>query len=89
MIYFIQNQATTDIKIGFTKDAETLSKRLKTFATGNPSGLSILHLQPGDRITEARIHRNYQNLRKDPAHEWFRYAGNLFQYLQEVKQSPF
>lgn len=85
MIYFICDRARNLVKIGYTRDRVSLEKRLKAFATGNAADLDLLHLQEGDRFSEARIHRNFANLRD--RNEWFRNTGALRKYLdQQLKR---
>ncbi len=84
MIYFILSATNQKIKIGYTKNPATLHRRIKTFSCGNPDKLEIVHTQRGDRLIEARLHREFGALRCDPAHEWFWYAGTLYRYLQKA-----
>jgi Meiotically up-regulated gene 113 len=88
LIYFILDPSENAIKIGTTKSVDSLRKRIKTFACANPSELILLHTQPGGREEEARIHREFSNLRIRPKNEWFRNAGSLAKYLSKVN-SPF
>ena len=53
MIYFIKSG--NYCKIGFTKDAEALFTRMRTYLTHNPS-FQILDLRKGDKIVEKIIH---------------------------------
>jgi Meiotically up-regulated gene 113 len=84
MIYFLLDPAEDAIKIGYTADEKSLTRRLKTFACANSSDLVLLHLEDGDQKKERRLHREWGNLRKDPRHEWFRNAGTLAGYLRRV-----
>jgi hypothetical protein len=88
VIYFVKDSAEDAIKIGFTKDIATLEKRMKTFACANSSDLRIMHLEEGDRRKEARLHREWGNLRKSAKNEWFRNAGTLALYLDRAAKQP-
>jgi len=68
MIYFIQDQTTLLIKIGFT-DGDPLN-RLAALQTGNPSGLVLLHTLPGGKTAEADLHARFASARERG--EWFR-----------------
>ena len=68
MIYFLHDASNSQIKIGTSKNRETLDRRIKQLRTANPS-IEILGTQSGDRFEESRIHRNFQNIRRSG--EWF------------------
>jgi Meiotically up-regulated gene 113 len=83
MIYFVENTATNELKIGYTRDETSLVKRMKTFKCGNPSALNILLLIDGCRIKEGRIHREFTGLRRVNS-EWFNYCGNLRLFVERT-----
>lgn len=79
MIYFIQDQTTLLIKIGYTgNDAEG---RLKDFQTGCPSGLVLLLAIPGSKPWETQLHHQFAAYRERG--EWFRPAPELLQFILE------
>ncbi len=68
MIYFIQDEASLAIKIGFTNgDPE---ERLKTLQTGCPGKLWLIHTTPGDQAFEKDLHDRFAQARVNG--EWFR-----------------
>jgi len=70
VIYLLR--ANDRIKIGY---AEDVAARVKTLQTGSPVPLTLLAAFPGDRATEAALHRRYAHLRV--AGEWFRADPDL------------
>ncbi|MGE0289347.1 MAG: GIY-YIG nuclease family protein [Bradyrhizobium sp.] len=59
MIYFVESELTTHIKIGLT-NGDNVSKRVRSFRTGNPSTIRILGTVPGEATDEAAFHRYFQ-----------------------------
>lgn len=86
MIYFIQDSASHNIKIGFTS-AEDADGRRAALQTGNSAELVLLRTIPGGkRITEATLHRRFAKDRV--AGEWFRPSPDLLRFIIEWKPYP-
>lgn len=81
MIYFIQDESTLLIKIGFT-DHATPAKRLCELQTASSAGLVLLSTIPGTREMEKHIHREFANLRERG--EWFRPAPALIRFIADT-----
>ena len=63
-VYFIQGKETGRIKIGTSQDPE---KRIKSMQLPEP--VRILHIQPGGRELESKLHKKFQHLHVHG--EWF------------------
>ena len=79
MIYFIQDTATLNIKIGFTKGCP--QARLESLQTGNPSELVLLAILDGERPQEADLHDWFKEYRI--AGEWFRPGSEIIRFMVE------
>lgn len=66
MIYFIYDDLSNAVKIGYTEDLE---KRLSGLQTGNPRPLRVLMYIDGDLSREAEFHAEYADFRMEG--EWF------------------
>ena len=80
MIYFIQDQRTCEIKIGFTGDCDARS-RMRALQTGNPGGLVLLHMVPGEKADEDRLHQRFKGAHERG--EWFRPVPELLLFVLE------
>lgn len=77
MIYFLQDSATLNIKIGFTSgDADARKAALQT---GNPSPLVLLGTAEGEAFAESALHRRFAAFRV--AGEWFLPAPPLIEAI--------
>lgn len=65
-IYFIQSGEDGPIKIGYSVDPD---RRLPQLQTGNPRGLILRHIIPGDRSVEHQLHTRFEPARIRG--EWF------------------
>ncbi len=79
MIYFIQDQKTYAIKIGFT--AGNPLSRLDALQTGNPNKLSLLKSIDGDMGLESSLHEQFKESRING--EWFHPSADLLKYIIE------
>ncbi len=77
MIYFIQDEATFHIKIGFT-DGEP-EDRLAALQTGCPSRIVLLASIAGDRTKEKELHARFAAHRV--VGEWFNPSPALLTWL--------
>jgi hypothetical protein len=78
MIYFIQDQSTFLIKIGYT-GADDAAARLKQLQTGCPSGLVLLATTDGDQLTERQLHDQFAAHRERG--EWFRPHPSVLRWI--------
>lgn len=88
MIYFIQDSATCNIKIGRTGPfsvGDGVDARIKSLQIGNPSPLVLLAVVDGGFEEEAHLHQLFASHRL--AGEWFRPSPALLQHLFEVARS--
>jgi hypothetical protein len=76
-VYFIENQESSLIKIGFSTDVDG---RLKTLRTAAPN-LRLIGFIPGTVATESWLHRKFATSRVD--REWFA-AGDLRCFIESV-----
>jgi hypothetical protein len=83
MIYFIRDEATQHIKIGFT--AGYGEERLRDLQTGCPGQLVLLLQMDGSRQHETAWHERFAGARERG--EWFRPVPELLQAIEEVKAS--
>src|SRR5258708_4315485 len=83
MIYFIRDEATLFIKIGFT-DGE-VEARLQALQTGCPGVLVVLFHIEGSEQDETAWHERFANVRERG--EWFRPVPELLLAIMEAKVS--
>lgn len=83
MIYFIRDEATQHIKIGFTAgDGE---KRRSDLQAACPGQLVLLLQMEGSRKHETAWHERFSSARERG--EWFRPVPKLLQAIEDVKAS--
>jgi len=78
VIYFIQENDTGNIKIGYTA-SKCADSRLKALQTGNPERLTVLATFQGDERAERWMHAEFSQFRV--AGEWFRPAAPLIKFI--------
>lgn len=83
MIYFIQDESTLYIKIGYT--AGDPAERLAALQVGCPGGLVLIHVIPGDQQEESRLHRLFSDSRARG--EWFRPTPHLLCWLIDANRA--
>lgn len=81
MIYFIRNEATEQIKIGFT--AGNGEDRRRDLQTGCPGELVLLWEIEGSRQEEAAWHERFAGARERG--EWFRPVPELLLEIMKAK----
>jgi hypothetical protein len=79
VIYFIQDESTGLIKIGYTDGK--VNDRLKALQTGCPGNLNLIYATDGDKPDERALHEQFKSARERG--EWFRPASTLLLYLIE------
>lgn len=80
MIYFIQDETLSLVKIGYTGGDDPQS-RLKALQTGNPCGLTLLYTMPGEQKLEGELHQRFAAARERG--EWFRPVPALLKFILE------
>ena len=60
MVYFIGSDKSNRVKIGYSRDDDTLQVRLKTLKNMNVDDIKILKVIDGDQTTERALHRKHQ-----------------------------
>lgn len=83
MIYFVHDEATLFIKVGFTD--RDINDRLREFQTGCPGLLTPLLLISGTRHDEQAWHKRFAGARVRG--EWFRPTPELLQAIDDLKTS--
>ena len=81
MIYFARTKESDFVKIGFALD--DVEKRVKSFQTGCPEELSVIHVEIGDRKREAEFHRLFRE--SHYRGEWFHLKPDVEEYLFGVE----
>ncbi len=82
MIYFIRNEETNKIKIGYSKDPE---ERLRTLQTGSSGKLTLLLAIEGTQQDETAWHDRFADARIQ--NEWFDPVPELFLVILEIKDT--
>lgn len=83
MVYFAQALDGGPIKIGYATDP---SSRLSRLQTSSPAPLRLIRSLPGERETEAALHRRFAHLRVH--REWFRADDELIRFIAEFEPEP-
>lgn len=79
-VYFVLNEETSMVKIGWTK---CLESRLASLQTGSSSRLTVLATMPGGRRDESRLHKRFAHLRSRG--EWFSHEGELAAFIDTLR----
>jgi len=82
LVYFITAGGDAPIKIGCSTN---VFGRLATLQTASPAPLGVVCTLPGDRTTEATLHRRFKDYRLKG--EWFSPAPPILDYIREVQSS--
>ena len=85
MIYFMRAGPDGPVKIGWTKDDETLKTRQTTLQTGQPFQLEVLRTIDTPRWTEAWLHGFFAGIRISG--EWFRFDSRMMD-LEPPSEKP-
>jgi hypothetical protein len=83
-VYILRAEGEDIVKIGFTSSPQ-IWKRLKAIQSNSPIKLGILlyFLEEG-RSLETSLHREFRQYRLHG--EWFRYEGELVDFVQEHRK---
>ena len=81
-VYFIQEEETGRIKIGFSEKHP--KGRLKDFQTGNSNKLTLVGYIEGTYKDESNLHKEFskERIRKD--NEWFEFSPRLKERIKEL-----
>jgi hypothetical protein len=89
VIYFVQAECVGHIKIGWHAGTDA-AERVRELQVGSADKLTLLGTMPGERETEADLHRQFSH-----AHvhgEWFRAVPELLNYIgnkgEDWRQGP-
>jgi hypothetical protein len=80
-VYFILNENTNTVKIGFSRNPDT---RLSAFQSGTLDSLVILKTIAGTKDNEAAIHNRFSDYRISKSREIFRYEGALKSFIDNL-----
>lgn len=78
MIYFMR--ADSAVKIGFTRQRSSLSKRLEDLQSGNPKRITVVAMMAGDEEDEQRLHARFAQHRLTG--EWFKLCDDLRTFIE-------
>lgn len=78
-VYFIEDTASSHIKIGFSTDA---GRRLVGLQTASSSALRMLAVMPGEQADERSLHRLFAHLRTRG--EWFQPGPDLLTFIANL-----
>jgi DNA-binding XRE family transcriptional regulator len=81
MVYFIGNNDI--VKIGYSKDINSLKNRLISIQTGNHTKVEILLLLDGDFDYEKTLHNKFKSYRASG--EWFSKSGEINSFIETNK----
>lgn len=79
MIYVARQIGSESVKIGYTKDRESLRVRLKALMTGSPIKIKIEAVMPGSQLKERCLHGFC--IKRHVRGEWFRLNSDEVQRL--------
>jgi hypothetical protein len=81
-VYFIQQDVTQAVKIGYSGSVRGIQQRLTHLQTASPYGLRVLCHTPGEATVERALHRRFRQHRI--AGEWFSPAEDLMAFIANV-----
>lgn len=91
MIYFIQEEGTGNIKIGYSGSIKGVFERLRAFRTGNSKKCILLKVIRGNRNDETLLHNEYLNLKVNKGEaqgEWYLPGENLLTDIESFSSIP-
>jgi DNA-binding XRE family transcriptional regulator len=83
MIYFIGNDDY--IKIGYSKNLNTINKRLPSLQTGCPFVIDLFLVINGDIKKEKELHSTFKNYLTSG--EWFLNSSEIKNFIEESKKN--
>lgn len=75
MIYFLRANGLDMVKIGYTRDSDSLQSRIQTLQTGVPWKLELLRVIEGEQALEGVLHQFFSDRRHNG--EWFTYSPDM------------
>ena len=69
MIYFIRSGKEGPVKIGYTRDEQSILRRLAAIQVGNPEPITLLCFMDGEKTDEKKLHHKLKSHRVGG--EWF------------------
>ena len=85
MIYYVLAENTNRVKIGYTRDLESMKIRLSALQTGCPNELKILSIENGGMQKEAMLHSLFSSLRTRG--EWFRFESIIKEHVRQLREN--
>lgn len=88
MIYFIAEENTNFVKVGYSSSARGAKSRLSTLQTGNPRNLYIMKIISGKEVDEKFLHEKWKSF--SVRGEWFDikdkllYEDSIFERIERV-----
>ena len=77
-------QITLQIKIGFSKDQESLESRVLSYKTENAGNVLVYKILPdGTMQDEQAIHRYFKCYRSGAGREWYRFEKTILQFFKD------
>jgi len=84
MIYFVLDRAGNAVKIGYTRDTDSLISRIGDLQVGNPRRLELLFTIPGGRAGEKFLHKMLRSSRL--CGEWFECTTEVVDIIYKIKE---
>ncbi len=85
MIYFMEqiDVENSPIKIGYTRDVNTLYRRIRDLQAGNPNVLQVLAVvSDGELELEQSLHRKFQKHHYfGGGNEWYNRTEEIMEYI--------
>lgn len=79
-VYFMQQEVTLAVKIGYT---ERPQDRLRELNKGSPYAMRLLCTMPGTRAIERRLHAKFRKHRLQG--EWYAYCAEIEQEIKRIE----
>jgi len=81
-VYFLQQDVTNAVKIGYTATVRGVQQRLNDLQVGSPYKVRALCHTPGDRLVERELHEYFKSHRL--AGEWFSPCDELMTFIAKL-----
>jgi len=86
MIYFIQSGSAGPIKIGYTRDRDSIQKRMYHLQNAQPVELNLIFTIEGTKKDEANLHARFKKYHIRG--EWFKASRALLDYVYSLYTVP-
>lgn len=84
MIYVLGLGRTGYIKVGYSRNHDTIARRIKSLQTGSALPLKLLHVEEGKRTDETILHKRLAEYRC--AREWFYLDTYIGKFARVMKR---